>query len=89
MSWYQVGDLVYAAHDLYNDPVEETGESAIPGVAPGTLIAAAGTRGMVVNVGHVEEMPEEEIYLVRFESAGSGALAEPVGCLIEELSEGE
>jgi nitrogen fixation protein NifZ len=89
MSRFQSGDLVYAAQDLYNDPVEETGESAIPGVFPGLLLAAAGTRGMVVNVGHVEEVPEEEIYLVRFETGTDGMLSEPIGCLSEELSAGE
>ena len=50
MSRYGMGDLVYAAQDLFNEPVEETGESAIPGVEVGALLAAAGTRGVVVNV---------------------------------------
>jgi nitrogen fixation protein NifZ len=86
MSRFQLGDLVYAGADLYNDPVEETGESAIPGVFPDMLLAAAGTRGMVVNVGHAEEVPEEEIYLVRFETVQGDNLAEPIGCLAEELS---
>ncbi|MGA7178655.1 MAG: nitrogen fixation protein NifZ [Thiobacillaceae bacterium] len=86
MSRFQLGDLVYATQNLYNDPVEETGESAIPGVFPDKLLAAAGTGGMVVNVGHVEEVPEEEIYLVRFEMAPGHNLAEPIGCLAEELS---
>jgi nitrogen fixation protein NifZ len=86
MSRFQVGDLVYAAQNLYNDPVDETGESAIPGVFPGMLLAATGTRGMVINVGHVEGVPEEEIYLVRFETAQENDLAEPIGCLAGELS---
>ncbi len=86
MSRFQVGDLVYAAQNLYNDPVEETGESAIPGVFPDMLLAAGGTRGMVINVGHAEAMPEEEIYLVRFETAQGANLAEPIGCLADELS---
>jgi nitrogen fixation protein NifZ len=87
MSRFQMGDMVYAGIDLYNEPLEETGESGIPGVAPGALLAAAGTRGVVVNVGHPEEMPNEDIYLVRFESCADGTLAEPIGCLAEELSE--
>jgi len=33
--------------------VEETGESAIPDVAPDALLAPAGTRGVIVNVGQV------------------------------------
>jgi len=88
MSRFEMGDLVYSAQDIYNDPVEETGESAIPGVNPGELLAAAGARGVVVNVGHAEAMPDEEIYLVRFEAGADGKLAEPIGCLADELSHG-
>lgn len=87
MSRFQMGDMVYAAQDLYNESLEETGESSIPGVEPDALLAAAGTRGVIVNVGHAKEMPDEEIYLVRFEVDAEGTLAEPVGCLSDELSE--
>ena len=87
MSRFQMGDMVFAAQDLLNEPVEETGESGIPGIEPGALLAAAGTRGVVVNVGHAQEMPNQEIYLVRFETDAEGTLAEPIGCLSEELSE--
>lgn len=89
MTRYQMGDLVLATQDLYNDPLEETGESAIPDVAAGELLAAAGTRGVVVNVGHVEAEPGTEIYLVRFETGADGTLGEPVGCLAEELAHEE
>jgi len=82
-----MGDMVYAAQDLYNEALEETGESAIPGTEPDALLAAAGTRGVVVNTGHAQEMPDEEIYLVRFELDAEGTLAEPIGCLADELSE--
>jgi nitrogen fixation protein NifZ len=87
MSRFQMGDMVFAAQDLFNEPLEETGESGIPGFAPGELLTAAGSRGVVVNVGHAQEMPNEEIYLVRFEMDAEGTLAEPIGCLSEELSE--
>ena len=86
MSRFQMGDMVYAAQDLFNEVNEETGESAIPGIAAEALLAASGTRGVVVNVGHVQEMPDAEIYLVRFETDAEGTLAEPVGCLADELS---
>jgi nitrogen fixation protein NifZ len=82
-----MGDMVYAAQDLFNEPLEETGESSIPGFEPDELLAAAGTRGVVVNVGHAQEMPGEEIYLVRFELDAEGTLAEPIGCLSDELTE--
>jgi nitrogen fixation protein NifZ len=86
MSQYQMGDMVYAARDLFNDPVEETGESAIPGIAPGALLTAVGTRGVVVYVGHAEAAPGQEICLVRFESGPDDTLEEPIGCLSDELS---
>lgn len=87
MSQFQMGDMVFAAQDLFNEPVEETGESGIPGIPAGVLLAGAGTRGVVVNVGHAEAMPGEAIYLVRFESGADGTLTEPIGCLSDELSE--
>ena len=86
MSTFQPGDRVFAVLDLFNDPPEETGESAIPGIGPGDLLVPAGTRGMVVNVGHAEAAPEDEIYLVSFETGPNGSLAEPIGCLVGELS---
>jgi nitrogen fixation protein NifZ len=86
MTRFNPGDMVFATQDLHNDPVEETGESGIPGSLPGMLLAAAGTRGMVVNVGHPQEQLDEEIYLVSFETGPGGALADPIGCLPEELS---
>ncbi len=85
MSRFNAGDMVYASHDLLNDAVEETGESGIPGLLPGMLLAAAGTRGRVVNVGQIEESPDDELYLVSFETGPGGTLAEPIGCLAEEL----
>ncbi|OGT23232.1 MAG: nitrogen fixation protein NifZ [Gallionellales bacterium RIFOXYB12_FULL_54_9] len=85
MSQFVMGDMVFAALDLFNEPLAETGESGIPGLAPGTLLAHAGARGVVVNVGHAEAAPDQEIYLVRFESGADGVLAEPIGCLAEEL----
>ena len=87
MSRFQMGDMVFAAQDLYNETLEDSGESAIPGVEPEALLAATGTRGVVVNVGHAKEMPDEEIYLVRFEMDVDGTLSEPVGCLTDELCE--
>ena len=86
MSRFQMGDMVYAAQDLYNEALEETGESSIPGMEHDALLTAAGTRGVVVNVGHAKELPDEEIYLVRFEIDTEGTLGEPVGCLTDELS---
>ncbi len=81
-----MGDMVFTAQDLFNEPIVGTGESGIPGLAPDVLLAPTGTRGVVVNVGHAQEMPDQEIYLVRFEIDAAGRLAEPVGCLADELT---
>ncbi len=82
-----MGDMVYATADLYNETLEESAESAIPGIAADALLVAVGTRGVVINVGHAQEMPDAEIYLVRFETGPDGTLADPIGCLQDELSD--
>ena len=89
MNQFNLGDLVFATIDLHNDPMEESGDSAIPGVAVNELLAAAGTPGVVVNVGHAEADPKQDIYLVRFETGPDGNLAEPIGCLADEIGYGQ
>lgn len=86
MDKFDMGEMVFAATDLYNDELAEDGASLIPEVEPNALIAAAGARGVVVNVGHVAELPQQDIYLVRFESGEGKTLGVPIGCLPEELS---
>ena len=80
---YEVGDMVFAAEDILND-------GGMPGIdeADG-LIAAAGTRGVVVNFGVAEMDETQEIYLVQFENGPDGSLGHPVGCLPEELTQEE
>lgn len=78
---YQIGDLVYAAEDIFND-------GGMPGIAKADgLIAATGTRGVIVQHGHAEIDPSREIYLVRFETGPDGRLGPPVGCLPDELTQ--
>lgn len=78
---YEIGDLVYAATDILND-------GGMPGIVEEEgLIAAAGARGVVVQFGHVEADPDQEIYLVRFENGPDGTLGDPVGVLPEELTQ--
>ncbi|QID19492.1 nitrogen fixation protein NifZ [Nitrogeniibacter mangrovi] len=77
---YDVGDLVFAASDILND-------GGLPGVDEAGLIAAAGTRGVVVQFGHAELDPSREIYLVRFETGPDDTLGHPVGVLPEELTQ--
>lgn len=71
------GDVVYAAIDFYND-------GSLPDVAEETLLAPAGTRGVIVRKGYVEHDPDRTVFLVRFEDQ-SRNLGEPIGCWVEEL----
>jgi nitrogen fixation protein NifZ len=77
----QPGDIVYAAQTIYSD-----GE--IPGYPENSVLAAAGTRGVIINVGHLEENPEQELMLVRFEN-DKQELGPPVGCWVEELKDAQ
>jgi nitrogen fixation protein NifZ len=76
---YEIGDLVFAAEDIFND-------GGMPGVeAEDGLLVPAGSRGVVVHFGVAEMDQSQEIYLVRFESGPDDILGAPVGCLPEEL----
>ena len=55
------GDTVFATKELRND-------GSIPGLADNELIAKCGTRGALINIGHLEEQPDTTLYLVRFEN---------------------
>jgi nitrogen fixation protein NifZ len=72
------GDMVFAATTITND-------GSHPELSEETIIAAVGTRGVIINVGHLEENPNQELFLVRFEQ-GDGELGPPTGCWPEELS---
>lgn len=74
---YIVGDCVYARELIRND-------GGMPGLAADAIVANAGGRGVVVQVGHPEAAPRQTIYAVRFEDA-DGNLGPAVGCLPEEL----
>lgn len=80
---YEIGDMVYAANDIFND-------GGMPGIEEVEgLIAPARSRGVVVHFGVAELDDSKEIYLVRFESALDSILGAPVGCLPEELTQNE
>lgn len=74
----QPGDVVYAASHIIND-------GSIPSLDDSAMIASPGTRGVIINIGHLEEAPERELFLVRFEDAQLN-LGPPAGCWPEELS---
>ena len=72
------GDMVYAATEIRND-------GGIPEIPNDAILARPGTRGVIVNIGHLEEAPERELVLVRFEDADLN-LGPPTGCWPEELA---
>jgi nitrogen fixation protein NifZ len=72
------GDIVYAATEIRND-------GGIPDLPANALLALPGTRGVIVNIGHLEEDPDRELFLVRFENADL-TLDPPTGCWPDELS---
>jgi nitrogen fixation protein NifZ len=72
-----IGDVVYAAHTLIND-------GSMPEADEGEVLAAAGTRGVIVMKGYLEENPQRRVFLVRFEDVALN-LGRPVGCWVEDL----
>lgn len=78
---YVIGDMVFAAEDIFND-------GGMPGVEDEEgLIVPSGLRGVVVHFGVAELDETQEIYLVQFENGPDGSLGHPVGCLPEELTQ--
>lgn len=73
----QQGDAVYAAVTIAND-------GSVPDAAENEVFARPGTLGMLINTGHLEEDPEQILYLVSFELE-NGELGPPITCLAEEL----
>lgn len=80
MNLYELnpGDIVYALSEIVND-------GSIAELPEEYLLAKAGSRGVIINTGHLETIPEQEVFLVRFEDE-SGNLGPKLGCWPEELS---
>ncbi|CCE24053.1 nitrogen fixation protein NifZ [Methylotuvimicrobium alcaliphilum] len=57
-----IGDVVYAANDITDD-------GSMPDHSEGELLALAGARGIIVMKGLIEEAPQRQVFLVRFEDA--------------------
>lgn len=76
---YRVGDLVFSRSDVYND-------GGVPDAEEGALLAAAGTRGVVVRAPTARGRAKAGVYLVRFEGPDQ-MLGPPVGCLEEEITQ--
>lgn len=72
-----IGDVVYAAQPIIDD-------GSIPEGEEGMLLAEAGSRGVIVMKGYVEEEPGRSVFLVRFEDKDLN-LGRPIGCWTEDL----
>lgn len=72
------GDIVFAATTILND-------GSVPDLAENDIIAEQGTRGVIINKGHVEQDPSKELMLVRFETTDKN-LGPAIGCWLNELS---
>lgn len=73
------GDMVFAATEIFND-------GSVPEIPIDTHLATSGARGVLINTGHLEEEPNQVLFLVRFEDSNK-ELGPPVGCWPEEISE--
>lgn len=72
------GDIVFAATTILND-------GSVPDLEKNHIIAEQGTRGVIINKGHVEQDPSKELMLVRFETTDKN-LGPAIGCWLTELS---
>lgn len=74
----QPGDMIFAAKLITND-------GGIPDIPEDAVLARPGTRGVLMNIGHLEETPDTELFLVRFEDENA-KLGPPIGCWADEIS---
>ncbi|MCG8608996.1 MAG: nitrogen fixation protein NifZ [Pseudomonadales bacterium] len=75
----QPGDMVFARRDLYND-------GSIPNAEDDALLVKEGTRGVIINLGYLEEDENRNVILVQFENATTpGSLGAPIGCWEEDI----
>lgn len=72
-----LGDVVYAAHEIIDD-------GSMPEGQEGEVLAQTGARGVIVMKGHIEEDPTLSVFLVRFEDPELN-LGRPIGCWSEDL----
>ncbi|MGR9054012.1 MAG: nitrogen fixation protein NifZ [Gammaproteobacteria bacterium] len=74
----EVGDVVYAARDIVDD-------GSMPDNQLGDILAEAGTRGVIVMLGYMEEDHNKNVFLVRFEDQELN-LGRPIGCFSDDLT---
>lgn len=73
----QPGDTIFAREQIIND-------GTVPELEENAVIAEPGARGVIVNIGHFEDVPKLELLLVRFENEDK-SLGPAIGCWPYEL----
>ena len=75
----KIGDTILAAQDILNDgsfPTAEENEVLVP----------KGSKGMIIDEGHLEDDESRIVYLVKFECHDNPAeLGPPIGCWPEDI----
>lgn len=74
----EIGDVVYAAQNIVDD-------GSMPDHDLGQVLAQQGARGVIVNLGQLEDQPTVKVFLVRFEDQQLD-LGPPIGCFTDDLS---
>lgn len=73
------GDTIFANIDIFND-------GSFPNSPDNSLLVKSGTRGVIINQGHLEHNEEKEVFLVKFEQgSASDELGPPIGCWPEDI----
>ncbi|WP_320818645.1 nitrogen fixation protein NifZ [Thalassolituus sp.] len=78
MTKLEKGDAVYATTTIRND-------GSVPGFELDAILAEPGSMGMLVNTGHLEENPAQEMLLVCF-NLSDGSVGPLVTCFPDEIS---
>lgn len=74
------GDTILSTKDIVND-------GSFPNVEENALLVQSGTRGVVIEQGHLEDNEAKIVYLVKFEDINNPAeLGPPIGCWPEDIT---
>lgn len=73
------GDTILANKDIFND-------GSFPESPENALLVKSGTRGVIINHGHLEHNQDRQVFLVKFEQdKQSAGLGPPIGCWPEDI----
>jgi nitrogen fixation protein NifZ len=73
------GDTILANNDIFND-------GSFPESPDNSLLVKSGTRGVIINHGHLEHNESRQVFLVKFEQGDkTDELGPPIGCWPEDI----